>query len=1098
MSQFRQGPTRAQEFFVVIALVGVAGPLVGCTTPTSGPSTSPGGTSTPAATMAGYVRLERGAHPLARPEFDIGPLDPDRRITNLAVVFKLSTEQQRDRDALLSAQLDSASQSYHKWLTPGEYAARFGARAADIARTRSWLTQQGLEVGATSPLGARVNFAGRVADLQTAFRTEMHAYQIGVETHYAMSSAPAIPSALSDVVLGLQNTHNFYARARAPTRNIPQAVCPDGGDCYVSGTRNFGLAPRDWATIYDVNPLYATGTAGSPLDGSGATIAIVGGAPIALGDVRAFRATYGLPELDITEVAASTDPPVPTESAADADPDAVAEAMLDTEWSGGIAPGAKIVYVFSDNVDDAAYYAIEQNIAPILSESFGRCEFDESPSEADYLGVFGSAANLLGITYLAGSGDADATGCLTRQNKASGLSGLYTVTPASFPGVTAVGGTGFPTNSLTFDCNGATGYSAAERVWNDGSDSDGIPSGGGGGISAVFSQPAYQAATCPIVGNPPALGAVADASVPSVSPARPRMRQVPDIALTADDAHYPYYIECTPVIADSGTLTGCSASGGNPVVLAVGGTSAGTPSFAGLLALVYQATGGRLGNINPLLYALNTATPQAFHDITAGSNLVACKPGIDPGCPSTCPVQGFADSCYGYQAAVGYDCASGLGSIDAAMLVRAWADVTPTTTTLAATPSTVAAGSIVSLMATVDAGGATTALGGAITFTFQSYGLTFFPANGDSYFAAFHSHALGGGPIAVTSTGTATLPATIPVGLVRSGAQYVDVSAAYGGDAHHLASTSATVRVSFTGVDLCIPQASANVLPDGQIEYSASGGAAPIAWLVDFDSTCDENDDCSVVDQATGVFTAGPVPGYVILRASDNDGAFAFSFVTAGTPGAMPPWGNQTPTSCPPGDAGAVADAEVSEDAGAADDATTSTQEAGEDATSTQDATTPAASVTEAGTPLAFTGWASTPCPLINAEGGGAAAGDAIADAPSEVPRNSMGDAPNDGPSSSPIEANNDAQSNPLSGPQTDTGAGQSSGPTDSACGCVTAGRNGSPVSGYGGIVLGLGLMARRRRVRMVSRLRSRRQCPVLEWPSESNRRIASSRPKRV
>jgi len=110
----------------------------------------------------------------------------------------LSPQQKIDRDALLVAQFDPASPSYHKWLTPEEYAARFGAKAVDIARTRAWLAQQGLDVRSTSPLGARVNFAGRVADVQTAFRTEMHAYKVGNETHYAMSTAPAIPPDLED------------------------------------------------------------------------------------------------------------------------------------------------------------------------------------------------------------------------------------------------------------------------------------------------------------------------------------------------------------------------------------------------------------------------------------------------------------------------------------------------------------------------------------------------------------------------------------------------------------------------------------------------------------------------------------------------------------------------------------------------------------------------------------------------------------------------------------------------------------------------------------------------------------------------------------
>ena len=968
-----------------LAMVAGAIPLIGCTTPASGPSTGDGDTRAAALPMDGYVRLERGAHPLARPGFDLGPLDPNRRIANLSVVFKLSPEQQIDRDALIAAQLDRSSPSYRKWLTPEQYADRFGAKAQDIARTRAWLARQGLDVRSTSRLGARVSFAGRVADLQKAFRTEMHTYKVGSEIHYAMSTAPAIPAELSDIVLAVHNTHDFHARtAQARMTTVPDAVCPTGDKHCLAG---FGLAPRDWATIYDVTPLYATGVTGSPLDGSGTAIAIVGVSQIVPNDVVAFRTTYGLPASTLTEWL------VPDTGVAAWFAGAATEAILDTEWSRAIAPGASIQYVFTGsddaNIDSATYYAIEQNMAPILSQSAGACELNQAPSDADVLGVYGSAANLLGITFLAASGDAAAAGCIEQ----FGQTGLYVQFPASFPGVTAVGGTEFPTHSIAFDCNGfATGYALAEQVWNETNPNMGPPNGGGGGISAVFPRAPYQSTTCAIVGSLP---------VPLPAGMTPSsMRQVPDIALSASADRIPYFIECTPV---SGT-TDCSATGGHPVVLAVGGTSAATPSFAGVLALVDEAIGGRLGNVNPELYALYTTAPSAFHDITAGNNLVGCTRGPDPGCPTTCPVQGFPQSCYGYQAAAGYDCASGLGSIDAANLVRAWAQVAPTTTALTAVPSTVAEGSGVNFTATVDAGASTPARGGTVTFTFQSYGP----------YGLIWSDSLGG-PIAVSSPGTATVTtgappaAVLKVGLVRPGAQYVGVSAAYGGDAHHLASTSPVVRVWFTGVDLCIPQGSANVAPDATIAYSSSGGIAPIAWYTSNDSTCDENGDCSLIDGATGAFTAGPEPGYVVVAAYDSFGAIAVSWVTVGTPGGTPPWGALTPTSCPSGDGGETEDAESSDDAGAT-----------QDATDTEDDASSVESGADTGSVVAFDGWPSSPC-----ESGASL-------------------------------AESDAQGDSELGPRLTTPA--------SGCGCIAAGRESAPGGMLGAVALGLGWIARRRR----------------------------------
>jgi hypothetical protein len=958
----------------------------------------------------GYVRIERGVHPLARPEFDLGPLDPDRRLTNLSVVFKLSPEQRRDRDALLAAQLDRTSPSYRKWLTPEAYAARFGVNGADMARTREWLTQQGFEVRSNSRLGVRVNFAARVADLQTAFRTEIHSYKVAGEIHYAMSDAPSIPSELSDIVLALHNTHDFYAQpARTPNQAVAQAICPSG-DLHCGTTvlmPGIGLGPHDWATIYDVSPLYAAGVSGVPLDGSGVTIAVVGLASIAQSDVNAFRARYGLPPSSIT-MTLVPDTGNPTQGV---NGDGL-EAILDNEWSGAIAPGASIDYVFAGGDDpditDAAIYAVEQNIGSILSESFSRCEGDATLSDADVLDIFGVAANLQGTTFVASTGDAAATACL--QGKVD-IPGLYVNEPASFPGVTAVGGTEFVNGTLAYDCNGAVvGYASPEQVWNETHlTTTKSPLGGGGGISTVFPRPLYQGAipTCHPVGSLPI----------DVTPSS--MRQIPDIAFTAAAIDSPYFIECTAVVSGT-SVTDCLATGGEPGVISVGGTSASTPSFTGVLALADQAAGGRLGNVNPLLYALATTTPSAFHDITTGSNLIACTPGGDAGCATDCPDPSVGASCYGYQAVAGYDCASGLGSIDATKLVSALASLVPTSTTLAG-PATASEGTNVTLTASVSVTGSsasTTVLGGAVSFTVSYVPTLLFPL---SDFAV--SAPVTG---ATASTGTATLTAMIPVGLVQPGVQYVEVTAQYGGDGAHLPSTSTPVRVPFTGVDLCIPQAVQTVAPDGAITYSASGGAPPIIWSIAYDSTCDEEGDCSSIDPTTGAFTAGPEPGYVIVEATDSGAARAIGFVTVGSPGSAPIWGTQMPTSCPSGDAGAE-DAGGAADASAAEDA----RAAAADATATSDGGGGNAR-------LAFD--AGPPCDASPAVKGGSM--DAAVDSPGSGP-------------SEPAHM-------PGSPSEVAEGAGGSSG-----CSCILAGgQERSLGRDFAAVALAIGLTAGRRRSR--------------------------------
>jgi hypothetical protein len=118
------------------------------------------------------LRLDRSLHPLARRELDVGPLDPQHRLENVSLVFRSSPEQAAAREALRAAQLDPASPSYHAWLTPSEYRARFGASDDDVARTTAWLRTQGLDVQTPSPLATRVIFAGTAEQIGHAFQTD--------------------------------------------------------------------------------------------------------------------------------------------------------------------------------------------------------------------------------------------------------------------------------------------------------------------------------------------------------------------------------------------------------------------------------------------------------------------------------------------------------------------------------------------------------------------------------------------------------------------------------------------------------------------------------------------------------------------------------------------------------------------------------------------------------------------------------------------------------------------------------------------------------------------------------------------------------------
>ncbi len=831
------------------ALASLAAILASCD------GTSPASSSTPGAPEAApspagrHVRLARGAHPLARPSADLGRLPAETRLRNLSVVFKPTAQQRRERDALRDAQLDPKSPSFRAWLTTEQYATRFGARPEDVARTAAWLRGQGLEVHGASPLGSRVTFSGSAAQIEATFQSELHRYRAGGEVHFAMSSGPAIPAELADVILAVRNTHDF--------RPKPHVRRPSPRPGFKDPTAGLGLAPADWAAVYDVSTLYAPGLGGRLLDGTGVSIAVVGTAGVAQSDLDAFRSTFGLTARTVSmELVPNTGAPGPGTNGTGT------EAILDLEWAGGIAKGADVHYYFvgadDPNVDDAVLFAIEQNAAAVLSESFGICEYALTPADADVFEVYGTAANLLGMTYLASSGDAGAAGCLALASLGyPDLGGLYVEVPASYPGVTGVGGTQLP--SVPWSALGAaTGYDVGERVWSTSSDASNAIAGGGG-ISIAFARPSYQrdVPTCAILGALPT----------SVAPAD--MRQVPDVAFSASASIAPYFIECTfdPTSGD------CARSGGDPAVYAVGGTSAAAPAFAGVVALASQAAGARLGNVNPLLYALRGSQPGVFHDIATGDNAIGCAPATDPGCP--------AGAFYGYAASAGYDCATGLGSLDAAAFVGAIVGLVPTATTLSAAPPQTSEGASVTLTATVAAVGADPRpLTGTVTFSFRSYTTTGAPDL---------AWELGASALTVGAGGdaTATLTTTIPPGVGNPGNQSVDLVATYGGDATHRPSVSARLAEQFEPIDFAIAPSSPLLNVGDPLALATTGGVPPIRWYIYKDGTCDAS-SCSSLDLASGAFLAGPRSGTVRIEAFDAFGAEAVAIATVHRPGDAP------------------------------------------------------------------------------------------------------------------------------------------------------------------------------------------------------------------
>jgi uncharacterized protein (TIGR03437 family) len=542
-------------------------------------------------------------HPLAQLRYDQGPVEATFRLSHIQMMFQQTAAQRAGLDQLLAAQNDPASPDYHHWLTPEQYADRFGLSPEDLARATTWLRSAGFTIEYTARARDWIAFSGTAAQVQAAFQASVHRYAIRGETHFAVATEPLIPSDLKPLIATMFGLNDFRPKPMVKATNT-------------SGS-GYSLVPGDLATIYDINPLYQQG-----LTGTKEKIVIVGqaaGNDSLLSDVQQFRDNYGLGQEHIEFFSDGTPPST--------DQGDQVEADLDLEWAGAMAPNATLIYVFGTNADNSAFFAIDQNLAPIVSESFGICEAQAQVSAPSQYEAEAKKGNALGITWIAASGDSGAAGCDPDATVAS--NGLAVSLPASVPEVTAVGGTEFNEGSGNYwsSANSSNGSSArgyiTEMAWND-TFLNGSLAATGGGVSNFYQKPSWQ-----------------------IGPGVPLdgQRDVPDIALAGANDHDPYNI----------ITSGQSAQ--------VGGTSAAAPVFAGILALVNQhLQENGAGNINATLYGLALSSPAMFHDIVNNSNIVPCEPGT-PAC---------ANGAFGYTAGIGYDLTTGLGSIDAYNLVTGW------------------------------------------------------------------------------------------------------------------------------------------------------------------------------------------------------------------------------------------------------------------------------------------------------------------------------------------------------------------------------------------------------------------------------------------
>jgi hypothetical protein len=612
--------------------------------------------------------------------------------------------------------------------------------------------------------------------------------------HFANVTEPQIPAPLEPLIYNLEGLSDL--NTAAPPRLKPRVTFDDG---------SHGLAPGDLAAIYNIKPLLEKG-----FDGSGQKIAVAGASAINLSDIQQFRDSFKLPPNDPQLILTPGSP----------DPGMTGfypQAVSDVETAGASAPKASIIYVYSGSPLRAVQYAIDQNLAPVITSTYDTCELIWSRTDLDAVRAMAQQANAQGITLIASSGNSGAAGCELQFLDSAGKSGPWVTIPAALPEVTAVGGTAFVEGGGDYwtadpEQPATVRSYIPETAWNSTPLGQGL-SGSGGGASLMFPMPAWQ--------NAP--------GVPKIN-----ARLVPDLSFAASWDHDPYLI-----------IT-------NGELWAWGGTSSAAPFFAGVLSILNQyvvTTGVQttpgLGNINSRLYELARTAPEVFHDVTTGDNIVPCKPGT-PYC--------LLDR-YGYSAAPGYDAATGLGSLDVERFVLNWAatsssGMTSTFLSITASPASIDAGASTTLTATVKPTAGAAIPSGTVSFRAGQKSL--------------------GEAILADSGGSASARLTVDAAKLPAGRN--TITAQYTGGSTFLPSAG-TADVTVTGAASVIV-----VSADPAVVYKQTPDADGFAWhyriqLADIGGLSSAITELSIdgtdyTERISSMFGSSKVPAYGSLTAA--------------------------------------------------------------------------------------------------------------------------------------------------------------------------------------------------------------------------------------
>ena len=598
---------------------------------------------------------------------DVGSLNAAEAGQSISVTIALKLSDLAGAESMMQRLVTPGDAMYGKFLTPAQVEAQFGPNESDVARVIAELTASGLTVErATS---TTLTATGKAATLEQAFHTSLHQFVMPATakhasfTFRAAKTAPVVPSNIASAVrgvIGLNNNPVFSPHLKfAPATLGGSPVIRNPGSTSGVDTESGALTVKDFATLYDVNPLYAKG-----ITGKGRTVGIVTLANFTPSDVFAYWSSLNLKvnKNRLTVINIDGGPGAPSDASGSD------ETTLDVEQSGGIAPGANIIVYQSPNTDqgflDAFARAVHENKADSFSTSWGEWEFFDSTAGGNQVtDVFSRetvsslqalhevlvVAALQGQTTFAAAGDCGAFDVFD-EVAANFSTPLSVDNPASDSAIVAAGGTTLPgVQEFTLDDGSSFSVNVpTERVWGwdyliplcnalalDPVSCGIYPVGGGGGVSVFFSLPLYQFGIFGTQRSQPNQSFVDNStSPPTVDfalPAHFSGRNVPDVSFNADpDTGYSLFYT--------------SNRHGFEVETFGGGTSFVSPQLNGVTALLAQNAGHRLGLLNVQLYNL-------------------ARLGLTQGRHAVINTISTGDNWF-YKAREGYSPAVGLGTID--------------------------------------------------------------------------------------------------------------------------------------------------------------------------------------------------------------------------------------------------------------------------------------------------------------------------------------------------------------------------------------------------------------------------------------------------